>query len=285
MHMDQNRKDSPLHAGPPGAAGSAALVRDHGGAPEGAPPAVSVAGRTDRGSRKGRRLAWGISRRVLVLLAIILWIGAVVYPDPRPFASSLSRLTQPPLDAVAVQELAVSLPTDYKVIEDFTLAYVPFAPAWEVYGLPWYFPTVAEVVRDKAGDCQARAILLGSILEAKGMPYTMHYSFNHVWVDYPGKQATFLDDPSTSFIADSGGGWLAGIPDKIPLRSIVEQRWAYHWTPMPLHQKLLIVVGALTLIALGERRLLAGAGGRAAAGGRRAVRMVSRTGTGPSEAG
>ncbi len=212
---------------------------------------------------------------------VLLWIGVVVYPDPRPFFSSLARLRNPPIDAGSVTGLAGALPDDYKVVEDFTRDYVPFAPAWEVYGLPWYFPTVGEVVRDKAGDCQARAILLGSILEAKGMPYTMYYSLDHVWIDYPGKQVTTLDDPSTSFVGDAGGGWLGWLPSKIPLRSIIGQRVAYHWTPMPLDQKAALLLGSILILAYSERRLISRAGAALCA----LFRKTRAAGTGTSETG
>lgn len=189
-------------------------------------------------------------------VAIVVWIGAVVYPDPRPFASSVERLRNPPVDAQAASAVGAGLPSDYATIEQFASDFVAFKPAWTVYGLPWYFPTVAEVLRDRAGDCQAEAILTASILEAKGMPYTMRYSFDHVWVDWPGKQATDLEDSATSFVSDSGEGWLASLPDRIPLRAIIEQRVAYHWTPMPLMQKIILLVGVLLILGYGERRSL-----------------------------
>ncbi len=259
-------------------------VRPSEGAPTGAPSLVSgrPAEAPVRTSRPRRhRVARGVGRRVLVLVAIALWIGAVVYPDPRPFFTSVARLRQPPIDAAAVGELAAALPDDYERIEQFTLSYVPFAPAWDVYGLPWYFPSVAEVVRDKAGDCQARAILLGSILEAKGMPYTMHYSFDHVWIDYPGKPVSALDDPSTSFASDAGEGWFGSLPDRIPIGTIIQQRVAYHWTPMPLFQKILIVLGAALIVGWGEHRLLTRAG-RGLLG---LARRSGTSGAGSAEAG
>lgn len=231
------------------------MICDHGGT------AVKDAVDTTRasggkaGTRAGR-MARSAARHMLVLALVGLWIGAVVYPDPRPFAESISRLRDPPVDPAAVAGIAAELPHDYQVIEDFALRYVPWAPAWTIYGLPWYFPTVAEVVRDKAGDCQARAVLLASILEAKEMPYTLHYSFDHVWVDYPGKDFSALEDPATSFVADSGGGWLAGLPEKIDLRSVIKGRVAFHWTPMPVAQKLLILVGSALIVGYGERRML-----------------------------
>jgi hypothetical protein len=233
---------------------SALLVE---GAPYGAPSvffAVPAAGKSSTRRQPHHRFLRGVGRFILLTLAAVVWIGAVVYPDPRPLVSSIARLRVPPVDAQAVGALASLLPDDYKAIEEFSLSYVRFAPAWDVYGLPWYFPTVAEVVRDGVGDCQARAILLASILEAKGMPYTMHYSFEHVWVDYPGKEVTDLEDPDRAFISDSGQGWLAGLPDKFPLGSIVRSRVEFHWTPMPLARKVLIVMGLVVIMGWGERR-------------------------------
>jgi hypothetical protein len=195
-------------------------------------------------------------RFLLVLLLVAVWIGAVVYPNPRPFIESISRLKHPPVDGDAAKDLAAQLPDDYKAIEDFVARYVPWKPAWTVYNLPWYFPTVKETIRDKAGDCQAQATLMASILEAKGMPYTLMYSFDHVWVDYPGREVTSLEDPDTSFVADEGGGWLASLPKKFPIGTILKVRIAYHWTPMPFLQKSLIIIGAILIFAGVERRFL-----------------------------
>jgi hypothetical protein len=80
------------------------------------------------------------------------------------------------------------------------------------------------------------------------------YSFDHVWVDYPGRVVTTLADPETSFVADEGGGWLASLPKKFPIGTIIKTRVAYHWTPMPFLQKFLILVGAAVIIGYGERR-------------------------------
>jgi hypothetical protein len=211
--------------------------------------------------RRGRR----VLRHLVVAVAVALWIGAVVYPDPRPLVTSLTRLGHPPVDAAAVTGLAASLPDDYVTIERFSLDYVKYESAWKVYGLPWYFPTVQEVLRDRGGDCQARALLAASIFTAKGMPYTLRYSFDHVWVDYPGKQAPSMEDAATSFVSDSGGGWLGRLPSKIPLWSVVKVRVGYHWTPMPFAQKIMIVLGSLLIVGWGERdawrRLLAAVAG------------------------
>jgi hypothetical protein len=201
-----------------------------------------------------RRLRRRFLRHLLVVLFIALWIGAVVYPDPRPLVTSLARLKSPPVDAATAAGIAATLPNDYKTIEAFALDYVDYRPAWTVYHLPWYFPTLPEVLRDHSGDCQGRALLAASIFAAKGMPYTLRYSFDHVWVDYPGKLPPSMEDPATSFVADDGKGWLAKLPTKIPLWSIIKVRVDYHWSPMPLLQKLMIVLGSLAIIGWGERK-------------------------------
>jgi hypothetical protein len=198
----------------------------------------------------------GALRHVLVVLFVAIWIGAVVYPDPRPLVSSLERLRDPPVDAAAVAPIAATLPDDYQSVEDFSLGYVDYRSAWTVYGLPWYFPTVKEVLNDRAGDCQARALLAASIFEAKDMPYTLRYSFDHVWVDYPGKLAPDMEDPDTAFVADDGQGWMPNLPKRLPLWTILKVRVAYHWSPMPLLQKILVVLGSLFIIGWGERRAL-----------------------------
>lgn len=211
------------------------------------------------------------SRRLMTLLVMVAWVGLCLYPDPRPLLSSLARLGRPPIETGAAAGLARDLPDDPAAIEAFVETYAPYKTAWALYGLPWYFPTVAEVVADQGGDCQARAILTASILEVKGLPYTFRYSFDHVWVDWPGKQVTRLDDPATAFASDDGRGWLAGLPNKIPLRDIVEERLAYHWDPMPLSRKLLMLTGVLLALMWGEM-LLAPAYRTAARGARRMTR-------------
>ncbi|MGB9880005.1 MAG: transglutaminase domain-containing protein [Anaerolineae bacterium] len=201
-------------------------------------------------------------RHLLVAALAVLWVWVVVYPNPRPFVVSIQRLFHPPVDPEAAKEVAASLPDDYAAIEGFVRDNVPWTPAWTLYGLPWYFPTPKEVLRDWAGDCQAQAVLMASILQAKNMPYTFRYSFAHVWVDYPGKQVSQLEDPATSFASNEGKGWLTKLPEKFPIWTILKERWAYHWTPMPWWRKLLILLGVTVIVVYGERRSL----GRAAFG-------------------
>jgi len=194
-----------------------------------------------------------LTRRLIMLAAMVLWIGFLLYPDPRSLVNSFRRLIHPPVDQAAVNELAAGLPDDPAAVESFSQGYVRYESAWKLYGMPWYFPTVDEVLRDKAGDCQAEAVLTASILGAKGLPYTFRYSFDHVWVDYAGKQVNALEDPATAFVSDEGGGWFASLPDRFPIRDIVRQRVSYHWDPMPAQRKAGLLVGLVLALLVGEQ--------------------------------
>ncbi len=202
------------------------------------------------------RFVWRVSlkRRLLMLVFMALWTGMVLYPDPRVLVTSLRRLAHPPVDVAAVRDIAATLPDDAAAIEAYSQKYVKYEYAWKLYGKPWYFPTVREVLRDQAGDCQAEAIVTASILQAKGMPYTFRYSFDHVWVDYPGKEMNKLEDPATAFVSNAGGqGWLGSLPDKLPLRDVIDQRVRFHWTPMPAERKAIWVLGVLLGFLVGEQ--------------------------------
>lgn len=194
-----------------------------------------------------------ILSRLLVLLLVILWIGAVMYPNPGKFVVSLERLRHPPIDAQSATAFAAGLPNDYKAIESFTLNYVQYRTSWALYDSPWYYPTLKQVIADRAGDCEGRALLFASILQAKGMPYTMRYSMDHVWVDYPGKDGQGIEDPSTSFVSTSGKGWLGRLPH-IALWSTIKVRVGYHWTPMPVGRKTLFLLGLFGIPLVFERR-------------------------------
>lgn len=198
----------------------------------------------------------GLARRLVMLAVMLLWIGLLLYPDPRVLAYSIRRLLHPSVDSAAVQNLADTLPDDPAAVEAFSQQYLQYRPAWTVYGVPWYFPTVQEVLKDKAGDCQAEAVLTASILTAKGLPYTFRYSFDHVWVDYPGKGVNALEDPATAFVSNDGKGWFASLPDRIPVRDIVRERVAFHWTPMPPERKAGLFLGLVAALLVGEQLVL-----------------------------
>ncbi len=136
---------------------------------------------------------------------ILLWTLLTLYPSPLKLAVSLQRAWAPPVDPTAVHDLAAGLPDDPKLIEAAVNgSIVPYAVPWQTYGVPWYFPTAAEVLAAGQGDCQARAVVLASLLRAKGVPSTFVGSLDHLWVNYPGKQPTALENMHVALAKQEG---------------------------------------------------------------------------------
>ena len=128
-------------------------------------------------------------RAVLVFL-VLSWVLVVLYPDPGVLVRSVRNTLRPRVEPQAVAALARSLPDDPRAIEAYVLdRQVPYAYDWQSAGVPWYFPTTREALRAGRGDCESRALVLASILTAKGIPNELRMSLDHIWVDYPGKQA------------------------------------------------------------------------------------------------
>ncbi len=117
----------------------------------------------------------------------------MLYPDPTVLVTSVRNLLAPRVEPKRRRALAATLPDDPRAIERHVLdEVVPYAADWEAAGVPWSFPTAAEALRARRGDCESRAVVLASVLAAKGIPYELRMSFDHIWVDYPGKVPTAL---------------------------------------------------------------------------------------------
>jgi len=127
------------------------------------------------------------------VLFVLVWILLVLYPNPVRLVTGVQRILNPHTDPAAVASLAQAMPADPVLIEDEVLQLIPYSYDWETYGMPWYCPSVREVLQKGKGDCKAQALVLASILQAKGIPNHIVWSLEHVWVDYPGKEATDIE--------------------------------------------------------------------------------------------
>ena len=123
---------------------------------------------------------------------------------------------------------------------------VPYAYDWQSAGVPWYFPTTAEALRAGRGDCESRAVVLASILTAKGIPNELRLSFDHIWVDYPGKQANALENAGVQF---------AGVAERALLHPLAQGLPAGTGGPRPAGD--LLDAGAGVARAAPRRRPLA----------------------------
>ncbi|MBN2099965.1 MAG: transglutaminase domain-containing protein [Dehalococcoidia bacterium] len=181
---------------------------------------------------------------------VVLWVLVVLYPNPLMLTASLQRLANPRVDPVAVQTLADSMPSDPAAIEEAVLDTVPYSYDWEVYAMPWYFPTVHEVLENGRGDCKARAVVLASVFEAKGISYRINSSPMHVWVDYDGKAEDELENSEAGFyeVDPQTGARSLQIP-KVSVTEVISTGWQGFWPPMPMERKVLLVSGLVILVA------------------------------------
>jgi hypothetical protein len=201
-----------------------------------------------------------LSRRALFFLAAS-WVVVVLYPDPTLLVRSVRNIVSPGIDPAAVSALAARLPADPALIESYVLErQVPYAYDWQSAGVPWYFPTTAEVLRAGRGDCESRALVLAAILTAKGIPNELRVSLDHIWVDYPGKRATAMENPGVELAGRRDGRFFLHWPSDFELGREVADQVAMYWTPAPAGRVLLLVAG-LSLVALWNAlaALLAGA--------------------------
>jgi hypothetical protein len=89
-----------------------------------------------------------------------------------------------------------------------------------------------------------------SVLEAKGIPHQLRNSLSHMWVDYPGKQPTALENDALVLADRGGGGFRLSLPDDLDLRHELESKLALFWDPMPWETRILLPAGLL-LITIG----------------------------------
>lgn len=200
-------------------------------------------------------------RRLSPLALYALWTLLVLYPNPALLAHSIPQSLNPRVQPDAVKMWADELPDDPAYIEQQVLdKYVPYSVPWRTRGVPWYFPTPREVVAQGSGDCQARMVVLASILAAKGIPYTIEASFDHIWVQYPQKQSSFMENKRIAMMSNDGAGMKLRIPQNYDWRESWRIEKEYYWDFMPPSRKLLLFGGLGTIffrrrIARGVQRL------------------------------
>jgi transglutaminase-like putative cysteine protease len=192
-------------------------------------------------------------------LIFILWILFVLYPNPLNLFLSIHRFINPPINPRAVEFMLDDLPSVPVAIEREIIARISYRLDWELYRMPWYFPIVEEVLEHGQGDCKARALVLASVLEAKGIPNQLISSPIHVWVDYDGKQENPLENSQVEFFRfdPETGERQFQIPE-IGLGKVMDYWQQQLWTPMPTDRRVLLILGSLALITarvtLGKKR-------------------------------
>jgi len=200
--------------------------------------------------KSGRRILSRVFPKMFPLL-LALWVLLVLYPNPTSLIASVRRTVDPQIDPAAVATLADEMPETPSDIEAAVQEAIPYSYDWETHYMPWYFPTVEEVIEKGQGDCKARALVTASIMEHKGIPYRLQFSPIHVWVDYEGKQSNSLENSGTLFYEmDPESGERSLRLPSIGLRESAEAFWEGFWPPMPLARKILLPSGIGLLVSM-----------------------------------
>ena len=182
-------------------------------------------------------------------LIFILWIVFVLYPNPLNLIISIQRVINFDTDPAAVEFMLSDLPSDPADIERAVLARIPYRHDWELYGMPWYCPTVEQVLEKGKGDCKARALVLASVLEAKNITYQVRSSPMHIWADYEGKNETSSENPRVEYYQyDPETRERRFQIPQIKLREAMDYFGDAFWDPMPDSRKALLVSGLSALI-------------------------------------
>jgi len=199
--------------------------------------------------RSSERVSRRVFRRYFPLI-LILWILFVLYPNPLNVIISIQRVNDFDADPGAVEPMLDDFPADPVDIEKAVLARIPYRHDWEVYGMPWYCPTVEQVVERGEGDCKSRALILASVLEAKNVTYQVHSSPTHIWVEYEGKNETSIENAQVEYYQydPQTGERRFQIPHIAP-SEVMDSFWQAFWDPMPDVRKALLISGLLVLIA------------------------------------
>jgi len=179
-----------------------------------------------------------------------VWTLFVLYPDPLLLLRAARHAWSPPVAPQAVADIAARLPDDPRLIELYvTSRLVRYQVPWNSYGVPWYFPSVPEVLARGEGDCQAQAIVLASLLRAKGIPARLVGSFDHLWVEYPQKQPNRFENPAVAVAAQRDDGAYTFRWPEINWRETWELERTYFWDPMPWGRRWLLVAGWAAIMA------------------------------------
>ncbi len=174
------------------------------------------------------------------IFVLLIWTLLVFYPNPSKIGVTFARLINPPIapETIPVEILDNARNLENNEIERFVLNYIPYQYDWQTFNLPWYYPSVDEVLANETGDCKSRMILLASILEALDRDYELRYSINHFWVHYDGKKDSYIERDGTFLFCEEEGFQLPDFQWDVTYRSY--NNFMYH---MPESKKLLILIG------------------------------------------
>ena len=191
-------------------------------------------------------------KTVLIILAMLLfWTFIVCYPNPFILGRNIVRYLRFPVDPSVVEIIESEIPDEPAQIEKFTKALVQYEYDWKNYGFPDYVSTARQAVTRRKGDCEDRAIVLASLLEAKNIPYDLKASLVHFWVDYPGKSASRSENEEVSYFRKVDGKYRLKLPDLGQWQRYLGSWRRGIWDYMPLFRKVIMILGWVVILFSG----------------------------------
>ncbi|MFP4644090.1 MAG: hypothetical protein ACLFM0_07030 [Spirochaetales bacterium] len=202
-----------------------------------------------------------IRLRLFAVAFFFAWVLFALYPRPSDLVKSVYRVFSPPVDggyAVSFAHLFADMdePVDIETQVESVFAY---QYDWVTYDLPWYYPTVEEAFDRMAGDCKTQLVVLASVLESRGIPYTIRVSPTHVWVDYEGKPQSRVESAELAIFTSPAGnqgestvtseGPLSR-PEHFDMARSFEVFWVAFWDYMPTDRKISLAVGLFISVLL-----------------------------------
>jgi len=189
----------------------------------------------------GRRIA-------LFLVGATLWTLLSMFPNPAVLYRNMTRYRHLPVDPTIEQTMGWDLPSDPATVEFFVDSLLVSTPDWLIFRVPWYVPTTGEVARMTHGDCEAKTILLASLLAGKSIPYEIRASFNHIWVDYPGRPERPGESRGLAYLEGQPGALCFHAPDQMDLGTFLRVQRNQLWDAMPLARKTIWLLGLVWLL-------------------------------------
>jgi len=186
----------------------------------------------------------------IVLAGIIVWAFIVSFPNPYIPVRNLIRYIRFPVDPSIIKLIETQIPDDPVEIEKFVLKNIKYKFDWENYDFPDYVPDARQVILKGTGDCEDRALVLASLLEAKNIKYSLRASIVHFWVDYPGKRPTKGENMDVSFFGKTDGRLKLKFPDMRQWLRYLKIGKEGIWDAMPLYRKIIMLSGWLIIIVL-----------------------------------
>jgi hypothetical protein len=183
----------------------------------------------------------------VVALGALAWALLACYPNPAIFLRSLARYRHFPVDSRLAARMKWCMPASPREIELFTQSLLTPDTDWSLYRVPWYLPTPMEAVSAERGDCEARAVVLASLLAGKGIRYGIRASFTHIWVDYAGRPAGKGETSDLAYLQGEEGRWRLGWPRQVPWREVLASQKEQLWDAMPAARKAILLCGWLWL--------------------------------------